>query len=165
MQTYQKWTEEENEAIRLFYPSRGAEGTVKELKSMNYNRTAGAVKERAKHLGVRRDRALMDYDNAWSDEELSVMRREFPLGGAARVKAMLSGMGYDRTIGAINTRASMLGLKKRNKVRRMERGGRRVQINLCMDSVLDGEVIEHLRTKKNRSMYVRDLIARDMVEQ
>ena len=165
MQAYPKWTEEEDDAIRLFYPSRGAEGTVKELKSMNYNRTAGAVKEHAKHLGVRRDRRLMEHDNAWSDEELSVMRREFPLGGAARVKDMLTGMGYDRTIGAINTRASMLGLKKRNKVRRMERGGTKVQINLCMDSVLDNDVIEHLKTKRNRSMYVRDLIARDMIGQ
>lgn len=165
MQTHPRWTREEDEAIRVFYPSRGAQGTVRELASMNYARTAGAVKERAKHLGVRRDRRTMKHDNAWSAEELSVIRREFPLGGAVRVASVLREMGHDRTVGAINTRASMLGLKKEHKVRRMEREGSRVQINLCMDSVIDEEVIAFLKGKRNRSMYVRDLIEADMLSQ
>lgn len=162
---YTKWTEEEDGAIRTFYPSRGAEGTASELASMNYARTANAVKERAKNLGVKRDRSLMEYDNAWTDEELAIISREFPLGGAKRAKAVLAQRGYDRTIGAVITRASMLGVKKRNTVRRMTKGGTKVQINLCMDSVLDEEVIAYLKGKRNRSMYVRDLIEADMLSQ
>jgi len=162
MPTYPTWTKEEDAVIRQFYPSNGADGTSKELRSRNYVRTAGAVKERAKHLKVKRDRSLMRPENAWSEEELAVLRETFPHGGPQAVMETLRELGYSRTSGAISTRAAMLGLRMRNTKRRMTKGGDKVIRNICLDTTLDSEVIAKLDSVRNRSQYVRQLVARDI---
>lgn len=162
MPTYPTWTKEEDAIIRQHYPSNGAEETTKELMRMGYVRTYGAVKERAKHLKVRRDRSTMRQDNAWSDEELAVMREVFPHGGPNAVMKALLELGYSRTPGAISTRATMLGLKMRNTKRRMTKGGDKVIRNICLDTELDSDVIDKLDSVRNRSDYVRRLVKKDI---
>lgn len=161
---YPKWSKEEDAMVAALYPDLGAKGTTEELRKSHFLRTAAAVKERAKTLGVKRDTKSTPriMDGAWSDEELAIITDEYPTGGSERVKKVLSRKGYDRTLGAITTRASMLGLKTKNTKRRMTKGGDKVQINLCMDTVLDKEVIDKLDSQRNRSEYVRSLIRKDM---
>ncbi len=161
---YPKWSEEEDAMVAALYPDLGAKGTATELKKSHFLRTAAAVKERAKTIGVKRDtkRTPRVMDGAWTDEELAIIADEYPVGGSEHVKKVLGKKGYDRTLGAITTRASMLGLRTKNTKRRMVKGGDKVQINLCMDTVLDREVIDKLNSQRNRSEYVRNLIRKDM---
>lgn len=162
MPTYPTWSKEEDEVIRQFYPSRGAKGTSNELRSRNYVRTDGAVKERAKNLGVRRNRKLMRPDGTWSDEEIAIVMEMFPKGGPQAVLETLRELGYSRTTGAIATRASMLGLRMRNTKRRMTKGGDKVIRNICLDTTLDRDVIERLDSVRNRSDYIRGLVEKDI---
>ena len=162
--TYPNWTEREDDIVRALYPDLGARGTMAAMRSEHFIRTEGAIKERAKHLGVKRDRSKIRrrVETAWTEEELDVIKSSFPLGGASMVKAQLDALGYSRTVGAINTRAAILGLRMKNTKRRMTKGGKKVIVNLCMDEVLDSDIIEVLNGQRNRSQYVRELVKRDM---
>lgn len=159
-----QWSETEDAAVREYYPTKGPRGCRAVLRDLGYDRTEGAIKERAKHLKVKRDMSLVrrDVDGAWTDEEISVLRSEFPKGGAERVRTALEGMGYERTAGAISTRAAMLGVKMSNTKRRMERSGDTKLVNICLDTELDSDVIDKLNSQRNRSEYLRNLVRRDI---
>lgn len=159
-----QWTMTEDSAIREFYPSMGPKGCRKLLRELGYDRTDGAVKERAKHLKVKRDMTLVrrDVDGAWTDAEILILKTEFPVGGAEGVKAELARHGFDRTMGAITARASMLGVRMTNTKRRMERGGDQKLVNICLDTELDKDVIEKLSSQRNRSEYIRSLVRKDI---
>lgn len=148
-----RWTPEETEVVRSLYPEGGAEAVRARLAEMGRERTTAAISSRAHAMGVRHQ-----VSGEWSGPELDVLRELYPTGGASAVRDELRRMGKDRTMGAINTRATMLGVK----TRRMERGGVKVIRNICLDTKLDGDVIERLDSVRNRSQYVRDLVRRDM---
>jgi hypothetical protein len=156
------WGEREDQIIRETYPSHGVKGCDSALRAESFARTPGAIKERAKNLGVRRDRSKIPHENAWSDAELAVLRSVFPEEGAEGTQVALASIGCSRTTGAINTRATMLGLKMRNTKRRMAKGGRKRLVNFVLDEVLDAELITHLDSKRNRSQYIRELVEKDM---
>lgn len=162
MTTYPKWTEAEDDMVRQLYPTLGARGTTEELRKAHCMRTEGAVKERAKTLKVKRDRSLMSHDGAWKDEELAIIAETFPKGGAEAAVSTLRAAGYDRTVGAVSTRASMLGLRKERTKRRMQRSGDTVLMNFCLDSELDEDVIRKLNAQPNRSAYIRKLVENDI---
>lgn len=165
MARYPAWSEKEDTMIRQLYPSCGARLTTQALRAEHLIRTEGAVKERAKTLGVRRDRSTIKYTtegNWWSDTELDVLRSVFPTEGAEGVRRRLAALGHERTEGAITVRASMMGLKRTETKRRKETVGKTKIVNICLDSELDRGIIEHLGTKDNRSRYIRSLIEADM---
>lgn len=158
------WSEKEDGIIRENYPNLGTRVCAALLEQNGYHRTHAAIKEHAKNLGVRRNMKSITRvsDAAWTQEEIDVLERVFPLGGAVRVQEELARLGRKRTVGAITTRAAMLGVKMRNTKRRMTKGGDKRIINLCFDTTLDKELIAHLDGKRNRSAYVRELVANDM---
>lgn len=155
-----QWSETEDAAVREYYPTEGAKGCASTLRTLGYVRTDGAVKERAKNLGVRRDRSTMtrNQKGMWTDEEISILRRHFQKGGASGVVEKLAQDGYERTIGAVTTRANMLGLTKR----RMETAGNAKLVNIVLDTKLDAELIRHLDRQRNRSAYIRGLVEKDI---
>jgi len=159
-----QWSETEDAAVREYYPTEGAKGCASTLRTLGYVRTDGAVKERAKNLGVRRDRSKMtrNQEGMWTDEEISILRRHFPKGGASEVVKRLAQDGYERTIGAVTTRANMLGLKVTNTKRRMETAGKAKLVNIVLDTKLDAELIRHLDMQRNRSAYIRGLVEKDI---
>lgn len=159
------WTEEEDNIIRETYPDNGARATKLKLASKHYMRTEGAVKERAKNLKVRRDMSTMrrQAENKWTDEQLRVLKDAYREGGARLAKTELEKIGCVRTIGAINTRAHMLGIVTPKGERRVDRGGGKKLIrNICLDVNLDKDVIKKLDSVRNRSHYVRELVRRDI---
>lgn len=159
------WSKEEDEIIRAVYPTMGARATKQALASQHYLRTEGATKERAKNLGVRRDMSTMTRrtENAWTERELDVLRAAYAKGGSRLAKRELDRIGCDRTIGAINARAHMLGILTPKGERRADKGGgENVIRNICLDVNLDGDVIEKLDSVRNRSHYVRELVRRDI---
>ena len=159
------WSREEDEIVRELYPTMGARRTAQALASQHYMRTEGATKERAKNLGIKRDMSTMSRmtENAWTDREIEVLRRGYEQGGASGARAALLEMGSDRTIGAINTRAHMLGILTPKGKRRADKGGgEKVIRNICLDKELDGDVIRKLDSVHNRSHYVRELVKRDL---
>lgn len=162
MAHYQSWTQEEDSLIRKYYPSKGAKGTTEELRSRLHVRTPDAVKTRANYLKVRRDRSKIEHDNAWSEEEIAILRETFPKEGPEGTAKRLRAMGYERTVGSISSRASMLGVRFENTKRRMQKGGDKVIRNICLDVKLDGDVIKRLDSVRNRSEYVRGLVREDL---
>lgn len=162
--SYPGWSEQEDEMVKALYPDLGARGTTAALRAEHFIRTEGAVKVRAKHLNVKRDRSKIHrvQDDMWTPEELDVIRASYPTGGAEVTKRYLDAMGHNRTIGAINTRAAMMGVKLLNTKRRMTKGGEKVIRNICLDTQLDSDVIEKLDSVRNRSQYVRDLVKADI---
>lgn len=156
------WSKREDQIIRLVYPKGGVSECDKALRAESYARTPGAIKERAKNLGVRRDRTTIQSDNAWTDNELAIMQAVYPAEGAEETQKALETIGSTRTLGAISTRASMMGLKLSNTKRRMTKGGEKRIVNFVLDEVLDAELIAYLDGKDNRSQYIRELVRRDM---
>lgn len=159
------WSEIEDSAVREYYPTRGAKGCEKILRELGHVRTADAIKVRAMALGVRRDMSTVtrDVDGAWTEPELFILRSVFPTGGAQGVMEKLRESGYERTVGSISTRASILGVKTANSRRRAGlRSGKTKLINICLDTGLDGDVIGHLEKQRNRSEYIRELVRSDM---
>ena len=162
MANYQSWTQEEDSIIRKYYPSKGAKGTTEELRSRLHVRTPDAVKTRANHLKVRRDRSKIEHDNAWTEAEVEIVRSTFPDEGPDGTARKLREMGYDRTEGSVSSRASMLGVRYKNTKRRMAKGGDKVIRNICLDTSLDEDVIRMLDSVRNRSEYVRNLVRKDL---
>lgn len=154
------WSEREDEIVRTLYPSVGARGCVEAMRSEHFARTEGATKERAKKLKVKRDMGKMTRrsENAWSEEEVEVIKAVFPKGGATAVKSMLDQLGYSRTAGAIATRANILGIKSE----RRRDGGEKKVCNFVVDKELDREIIDKLASQRNRSDYIRRLITDDI---
>lgn len=163
----QAWSERENDIIRENYPNFGTRVCCALLRQNGYERTEAAIKEHAKNMGVRRDMTKITrvVESAWTKQELDVLRQEFPNGGGARVAEVLGALGYERTVGAINTRAAMLGIRMKNTKRRMERGGDKMLVHICLDTQLDSRIIDKIKRERNRSAYIRRLIARDIDEQ
>ena len=161
-----RWTKEEDAIIREHYPSVGAKGCVEVLGAIGNGRTAGAVKERAKTLRVKRDMSSVERsnDNVWTDDEIAILRDSYPSLGAQGTREALAEIGSDRTAGAITTRAAMLGIRQRNTKRRMERAGETKLVNFCLDTQLDAEIISHLGRQRNRSAYIRGLLERDIAQ-
>lgn len=159
-----RWSEREDQIIRDNYTAFGTKVCAAMLRQNGFHRTDAAIKEHAKNMGVKRDMKAITRvsDSAWTQEEMDVIRRVFPMGGAIRVQQELAAMGCERTVGAITARAHMLGIRMRNTKRRMTKGGDKRIINLCFDVVLDRELITYLEGKRNRSAYVRELVANDM---
>ena len=162
--SYPEWSEQEDNMVRTLYPDLGARGTTAALRAEHFIRTEGAVKVRAKYLNVKRDRSKIHrvQDDMWTPQELDVIRASYPTGGAEMVKKYLDALGYTRTIGAINTRANMMGVKLLKTKRRMTKGGDKVVRNICLDTELDVDVIRKLDSVSNRSQYVRDLVKADI---
>lgn len=155
-----QWSEREDQIVREHYPTEGPDGCKTTLLSNGYDRTAGAIKERAKYLKVRKLRKSVE--NSWSDDEIDVLRATFPMGGAEGASKALSEIGCTRTIGAITTRAAMLGVRMTNTKRRMDKGGDKKLLNICLDTKLDHDVIDKLQSQRNRSEYVRNLVRKDI---
>lgn len=155
-----EWTEEEDEIILKHYPTRGAKNTVRILGGKGFQRTYGAVRMRAKFLGVRAEHRST-CNNAWSKAELDVLREHFGSEGAKGVMLRLRKIGSVRSAGAIAMRASMLGLRRSNTKRRPAKGDTVIR-NFCLDTVLDADLIRRLDSVPNRSRYVRELIMRDI---
>lgn len=51
-----KWTAEEIETIRKYYPIEGATGTAARLRQMGYDRTEGSIRARAAKCEIRQKR-------------------------------------------------------------------------------------------------------------
>ena len=157
------YTDREVQIIKDNYPDYGAKATVDALKAEGYVRSLDSVRMKAKSLGVRRDMSkLVRGKDFWNDEELGVLRELYPIGKAPLVRERLLEMGYDRTEGAISTRAAMVGVKYANTTRRMSRKGSRKIVNVVLDNTLDAEIIERLDSQRNRSDYIRRLVKEDI---
>lgn len=158
------WSEKENQIIRENYPDLGTKVCAALLRQNGYNRTDAAIKEHAKNIGVRRNmkKITRTVDSAWTEEEIDVLKKEFPKGGAIRVSEVLDALGYTRTVGAINTRAAMLGIRMKNTKRRMTKGGDKRIVNICLDTQLDRDVISRIEEQRNRSAYIRKLVKNDI---
>lgn len=158
------WTEREDQIIRDNYPDLGTKVCAALLRSEGYSRTDGAVKERAKNIGVKRDmtKITRTVENAWTKEELSVLKSAYPRGGAELVAKTLADMGYHRTVGAVNTRAAIVGVRRADTVRRMERKGKTRLVNICLDTELDADIIAKIDGQRNRSAYIRELVRGDI---
>jgi hypothetical protein len=157
------YTDREVQIIRATYPDYGAKATVDALKAEGYTRSLDSVRMKAKSLGVKRDMSKRHTgENVWGDDEIAALEEFYPTGGAQLVKERLSDMGYDRTEGAISTRATMLGIKLVNTKRRMARSGDKRIVNFVLDTRLDAEIIERLDSQRNRSDYIRRLVKEDI---
>lgn len=161
--TYPTWTDRESAIVMEHYRDEGVEGCVKALRKEGYRRTGSAVKVQARKLGVKRDRTKMNRrvpDNLWEPEETEILKESYPSGGASLTRRRLADAGYDRTIGAINVRASLMGIKSENPKRR-GRGDTKL-MNICLDTELDSDVISMLDGQRNRSEYLRNLVRKDI---
>jgi len=156
------YCEREMEIIRKVYPAYGPGAVADAMRAEGFIRTEESIKVKARSMGVRRDRTKMEHDGAWNDEELKVIKQYFPLGGAELATEKLVELGYDRTIGAVTTRASMLGIRNRNTKRRMVKKGDRKIVNIILDTKLDKAIIHKLESQRNRSEYIRRLIMEDI---
>ena len=159
MANWNHWTEPEDAIIRDVYPDRGAKATVKALREQHFIRTEGAVKERTRVLGVKRDMRKMTRNakGKWTQAEIDILRKVYPIEGAKGVRKVLLSMGIDRTIASINVRASMCGV-----MRHRPNGGEKTIRNICLDTKLDVDIIDKLDSVRNRSQYVRELVSKDI---
>lgn len=155
------WSKREDEIMREVYPARGAKECGVALMEEGYARTYGAIKERAKNLGIKRTKPRV-YDSSWTDDEIAIVCECYPSLGAVGVQKVLWKNGYERTVAAITTRANMLHLKTTNTRRRMQKAGDTRILNICLDTELDADVIGHLEGQSNRSRYIRDLIRENL---
>lgn len=153
------YTDREIEIIRDTYPDHGAKATKDALMAEGYDRTIDSVRMKAKDLGVKRDMSKRHMENVWSDEEISVLRNLYPIGGVPMVEERLRELGYDRTSGAISTRAMMLGVKSD---KRRASSGEKLIMNIVLNTELDREIIERLNAQRNRSDYIRRLVMADI---
>jgi hypothetical protein len=157
------YTDREVQIIRDNYPDYGAKATMDALKAEGYTRSLDSVRMKAKALGVKRDMSKrVTVENVWGADEIAALEEFYPMGGAQMVRARLADMGYDRTEGAISTRATMLGIKMVNTKRRMTRSGEKRIVNFVLDTKLDREIIERLDSQRNRSDYIRRLVKEDI---
>ena len=160
------WTEIEDAVIREYYPTKGSKGCEEILRGIGCVRTLGAIKEHAKLLKVKRDKATItrNVEDAWTEPELAILKTYFPKGGTQLVMGELVKNGYHRTSGAIATRAAILGVRVENTKRRMERSGETKLVNICLDTNIDSDVIDKLSRQRNRSEYIRELVRNDIRE-
>ena len=109
----------------------------------------------------------------WSKEEDDILREVYPRSAVGGTIEALEKAGHARTVGAVKMRAKLLGVRvdpnrklkkqlKRKSDRRYGPGDRRTIINICLNDELDKDVIRALKSKGNRSQYIRDLVRRDM---
>jgi len=152
------WTDEEDAILRKCYPSGGTDAVCDELGKSGYERSYGAVMSRASALGVRR---VDNSKGQWSDDEVRIVREFYPIGGVIAVERELRANGYERSRAAINSRVQIVGARK-NPVRRSGHTGDIKVVNFVVDTVLDKDIIEFLGSHRNRSEYLRRLIAEDM---
>lgn len=89
------WTEPELDVVRKQYRKRGPRGCAELLP----DRTESAITNRARALGLQRTKRL------WSTGEISLLSREYPIGGLAGCVAVLR-----RSEQAIYQQAHNLGL-------------------------------------------------------
>lgn len=100
-----EFTNEEDRAIRRYYPEEGAERVARRL-----GRTPKSIVYRAGRLGVRRDPASLakqQQTNLWTDQEIEILRRFYPAGPAVVRREL----GRTRTLEAIKEMANKLGLR------------------------------------------------------
>lgn len=92
-----KWTEEENEILKKWYPIEGIK-----VKDKLIDRTKGAIQTQARKLGLK--------VNNWTEIENDILRNYYPVEGI-KVKDRLNG----RTKVAIKSQIDKLGLRYKNK--------------------------------------------------
>lgn len=101
------WTEEEDEIIKTHYPEIGAE-----CAKMLSGRTIGAIKARAKMLGVRLNRSAanvrQDENKFWTDEEIEILKKNYSVLGAKGCKDLLP----NRSDASIRGKAKVLKPEK-----------------------------------------------------
>lgn len=90
-----KWTEEENEILKKFYPIEGTE-----VRDKLDGRTKKAIYAQARKLGLKAP------DDLWTEEENEILKKWYPIEGT-KVVNRLEG----RTMGAVHAQARELGLK------------------------------------------------------
>ena len=92
-----KWTEEENNILREYYPVKGYKEVIDRLEG----RTRRAINLQAKKLGIKAP------DNTWTEEENTILRKYYPVEGIKVIDRLEC-----RTKWAIITQARNLDLKK-----------------------------------------------------
>ena len=109
---------------------------------------------------------------AWTKDEDDILRNVYPNESVRGTIEALSKAGHTRTVGAVKMRANLLGVrvnphrKLKKQIKRSDRrygsSDKRTLINICLNDELDEDVIRALRSKPNRSQYIRDLVRRDI---
>ncbi len=106
--SYERWTDEEKDIIREYYPSEG-NAVLKRLPGKTKRQLIGHTFNK----GIYYSDHEKKFDVVeWSDDEDGILRKYYPSEGS-KIIARLPG----RTPNAIKTRASFLGLKYRNSGR------------------------------------------------
>lgn len=152
------WNDEEDTILKKCYPSGGVDAVFDGLGKSGYERSYGAIMSRASALGVKRGR---NSKSQWSDDEVRIVMEFYPIGGVVAVERELRANGYERSRAAINSRVQIVGARKKPARRSGHTGDIKV-INFVVDTVLDKDIIEFLGSHRNRSEYLRRLIADDM---
>lgn len=101
------WSEAENDIIRATYPLEGGEATLEALTAAGYHRTEAATRQQAARLGIKGNRAharRRSRADAWTDAELAIITRTYPLHGLKASVEALAEAGYTRTAGATSSR-------------------------------------------------------------
>lgn len=88
-----KWTEEENNILREYYPVKGYKEVIDRLEG----RTRRAINLQAKKLGIKAP------DNTWTEEENTILRKYYPVEGIKVIDRLEC-----RTKWAIITQASVM---------------------------------------------------------
>lgn len=156
------WSESEDAILRKVYPAYGPSAVVDALKEVGSKRTLSAVTSHANNMGVKRDEGSIE--SRWSDEETEIVLTMYQNHTAQQISDVLASKGYDRSLYAVSARARTMGLS-RNPIRRQQRAGEMKVLNIVLDTILDSDVLDALTSKKNRSMYVRELVRRDLASQ
>jgi len=92
------WTPEEDALLRAHYPEGGRKG----VQTAGVNRTATAIRERARRLNLTRS------NYHWTPAEDAVIARHYPRGGLKAVRAA----GLKRDGNAVYNRALRLGVNR-----------------------------------------------------
>lgn len=102
-----KWTDEEINHLKYYYPIGGSKLSSKYIK-----KSLSAIRCKANSLGLKcSEEACKQIRQAWTEEDDNVIRKAFPHGGAHEVQNNLK---TERSLTAIYTRAKILGVNKDN---------------------------------------------------
>lgn len=135
-----KWTEEELNILRLYYPTEGKRGVHKRLP----HRTESSIKTRAGLLGISVQKRKSDI--AWSNKEIELLTNYYPIGGIELCKQR----GLSRSDSAIQSKAYSIGLTYKPEVYPVGKAWQEWELNILYDYyILEG--VDELSRKLNRT--------------
>ena len=109
MKSWTRWTKDEDNIIRKYYPSEGM-NVLARLPGRTRTQLLGHIYYMGLYYLDHKPRKVRIVHRVWADEELSILKKYYVIEGPATLKRLPG-----RSLGAMRMKASQLGLSNNSK--------------------------------------------------